>query len=123
MPCYIQKTKPPTKTEYKAWQDLGYTGTWEKFCENRKLTEGQTMFICGDLGAHCADCSAVGDFLCDFPVGDGKTCDRPICEDHSKEIGPDLHYCDTHYGMWCDFKDSGGINSALRNVIAFKSEK
>lgn len=81
------------------------------------------MFVCGDLGAHCGDCMAVGDLLCDYPVGEGKTCDRPMCGDHGHEIGPDLHYCAAHYKMWTDFKERGGVDAALKNVIAFKGEK
>lgn len=123
MPCYVQKIKPPTKSEYAHWKEMGYLGTWDDYCEAKKETVGQTMFLCGELGDHCADCSAVADNLCDFPVGSGKTCDRPICDDHAHEIGPDLHYCQAHYGMWQDFKNSGGVDASLRNVIAFKSEK
>lgn len=56
--------------------------------------------ICGDLGPHCADCGDTGDNLCDYPVGDGKTCDRSICEYHSHEVAPNMHYCDQHYAEW-----------------------
>ena len=44
------------------------------------------MFLCGDFGPHCGACASVGDFLCDFPVGDGKTCDMPLCERHASEL-------------------------------------
>lgn len=45
------------------------------------------MFLCGEFGPHCGACASVGDFLCDFPVGDGKTCDMPLCESHATEVG------------------------------------
>lgn len=123
MPCYIQKIKPPSRADYEVWKSIGYIGTWEDYSLAKSRDTGQTMFLCGEFGPHCADCSAIGDFLCDYPVGDGKTCDRPICDDHSHEIGPEVHYCDTHYQMWQDFRNRGGIDEALRNVVAFKSEK
>jgi hypothetical protein len=81
------------------------------------------MFICGDLGPHCADCADVGENLCDYPVGKGKTCDRSICETHSHEIGPNLHYCDTHYKQWLAFRDAGGVRRELENVVPFKQSK
>lgn len=123
MPCYVQKSSAPTRDEYRVWKDIGYLGTWEQYCDVKARGVGQTMFVCGDLGAHCADCSAVGDFLCDFPVGPGQTCDRPMCGEHAREIGPELHYCATHYAMWQEFKDNGGVAESLRNVVAFKPEK
>lgn len=86
-------------------------------CEDGK------MFMCGDLGPHCADCNDVGENLCDFPVGRGKTCDRSICEIHSHEIGPNLHYCDTHFQEWVSFRNSGGVKKELKNVVPFKARK
>lgn len=123
MPCYLQRVKPPSKAEYEMWQRIGYLGTWEDYCRAKSRDTGQTMFLCGEFGAHCADCAAVGDLLCDFPVAEGKTCDRPMCDDHAREIGPNLHYCEAHYQMWQDFRNLGGVDDALRNVIAFKGEK
>lgn len=90
MPCYIQRTR-----------------------------DGGKLFVCGDLGPHCADCAAVGDLLCDFPVGEGKTCDRPMCATHASEIGPELHYCRTHVAMWEAYRDGGGVGRELANVVAF----
>ena len=34
---------------------------------------------------------------CDFPVGEGKTCDRNCCKAHSKRIGPDKDLCLEHW--------------------------
>lgn len=123
MPCYIDQIRPPSRKEYDQWVQLGYLGTWDDYCHGKKGEVGSKIFICGDLGPHCSDCSGFGDFLCDYPVGNGLTCDRAICVDHANEIGPDLHYCATHYKMWLDFKRRGGVDDALKNVIAFKSEK
>lgn len=59
----------------------------------------------------------------DYPVENDQTCDRPICPTHSNKIGPNLHYCQTHYQMWLEFKAAGGVNARLHNVIAYKAEK
>ena len=123
MPCYIQPSAPASKAEFAQWQEMGYNGTWDQYVAAKRRLEGGTMFVCGDLGDACADCPAVGDFLCDFPVSPGKTCDRPMCGSHSHEIGPELHYCEIHYEMWRTFRDGGGVDEALRNVVAYKAEK
>lgn len=80
------------------------------------------MFLCGDLGQHCADsrCSWISENLCDYPVGDGKTCDRPICNDHAYEVAPDMHYCAPHYNEWMKFKNNGGVKKELENVRPYK---
>jgi len=75
--------------------------------------------LCGKLGAHCADCGDVGVNLCDFPVGAGKTCDRPICDFHAHEVAPNVHYCDVHHAEWKAFRDAGGVKRELENVVPF----
>ena len=74
------------------------------------------------LGPHCADCGG-GDNLCDYPVGKNKTCDRSICKFDSNEVGPNLHYCNTHFGMWTKYRESGGEAADLKNVMAFIPRK
>jgi hypothetical protein len=86
----------------------------------------QVGFIRGDLGPHCAgphcaDCGAVSDNLCDYPVGDDKTCDRSLCDEHSHQVGIDIHYCDTHKKHWDKFKRVGGVKADLENVVPFKN--
>jgi len=34
--------------------------------------------------------------LCDYPVSDSQTCDRPICIEHARHIEPDTDYCPQH---------------------------
>jgi hypothetical protein len=89
-------------------------------CYVVSMDNGGFMFLCGDLGPHCADCEDVAINLCDYPVGDGKTCDRPICDLHSHEIAPNLHYCDAHNSEWERFRARGGVDRELVNVVPFK---
>lgn len=76
--------------------------------------------ICGDLGPHCADCGDAGANLCDYPVGSGKTCDRSICEYHSHEVAPNMHYCGQHHAEWRAFRESGGVEAELQNVVPYR---
>lgn len=123
MTCYVERIKWPTLKEYAEWQKLGYTGTWERYEAAKLKSAGGKMFITGDFGPHCADCMALGEFLCDYPVGEGSTCDRPICDVHASEIAPDIHYCQGHMKLWEEFRDGGGVDKNLRNVVAFKPPK
>ncbi len=89
-------------------------------CYRVPTKDGGHMFMCCKLGPHCADCGDVGSNLCDYPVGKGKTCDRPICDLHAHEIGPNMHYCATHHAEWQKFRESGGVTRELENVVPFK---
>ena len=84
--------------------------------------KGGKAFLCGDLGPHCADpgCGDVGTLLCDFPVSDGKTCDAPICDLHAFNVAPEIDYCPGHALMWREFKEAGGVQRELENVVPFK---
>jgi hypothetical protein len=75
---------------------------------------GEAMFICGrDLDvAPCRgpECVYDGEFLCDFPMGRGKTCDLPLCGDHAREVGPELHLCPLHFPMWIEKARTDRVN-------------
>ncbi|MFG0772834.1 hypothetical protein ACF8PD_13500 [Vibrio plantisponsor] len=83
----------------------------------RLIKDGQVIgHVCGE-GVGIDDwefpvCSGCGnnypkqvDFLCDFPVGDEKTCDRLLCHSCARVVGKDMHYCETHYQEWKEFRD------------------
>ena len=76
-------------------------------------------FLTARFGEPC-QCGWVVDFLCDYPVGEGKTCDRGMCVYCVNEIAPDLHYCNCHNTEWKKFVESGGVRKWLENVIPFK---
>jgi hypothetical protein len=92
-------------------------------CYIERTSDGGKMFICGDLGPHCRDCSAVGDYLCDYPVGEGKTCDAPMCETHASEVAPNTHYCAGHMALWAAYRESGAVERELENVVPYKRSK
>ena len=64
----------------------------------RYIINGIRVFV--DAGAalprRCVRCQAPSEFLCDYPVVKGVTCDAPLCPACAKEIGPDRHYCPLH---------------------------
>lgn len=68
----------------------------------------------------CSDCGDVTDVICDYPVGDDKTCDRRLCGRCAHEVGPDLHYCHTHFKEWEEFRALGGVKKVLENVVPFR---
>lgn len=91
-------------------------------CYLLRNKDGQPMgHLCGNLGPHCGCCGGVSGFLCDYPVGEGKTCDRPLCDHCAAEVAPDVHYCPGHAKEWADFKAAGGVQRELENVVPFKN--
>lgn len=61
---------------------------------------GAPYWVCGDFKADDAvpcRCGYVSEFLCDHPMGKGKTCDLPLCEEHAHQIGEELHLCEIHF--------------------------
>lgn len=94
-------------------------------CYIERLKDGGTVFMCGDLGPQCAaeKCAAATDYLCDYPVGDGKTCDLPLCDSHAYEVAPNIHYCPGHLTLWAEFRKSGGVQAELENVVPYKQQE
>ncbi|EGR4213423.1 hypothetical protein NTH44_003596 [Vibrio metoecus] len=71
-------------------------------------------FICGGTADDvelltCHECGnnwPEAEFICDYPVGDDKTCDRMLCKNCARVVGRDMHYCQTHYDQWKTFEES-----------------
>ena len=78
------------------------------------------MFLCGDFGPQCTACGDVSDVLCDYPVGDGKTCDRALCSSCTEEVALDVHYCAGHLAEFRRFEAEGGVADKLRNLVPFQ---
>ena len=112
MPTYmLNPVREPSRKEYATWVAMGFLGDFEFYCSmvRRRNLDMSPIMVHGDLGPHCRTegCAAPSDNLCDFPVGkNGRTCDRPLCEDHSHEVGQDTHYCEAHYKAWREFTET-----------------
>lgn len=66
-------------------------------CYHLDLPDGGHALVRGKLGPHCYKCRRVGEFLCDFPMGNGRTCDLPMCRGHSHSVAPGVDFCERHY--------------------------
>ncbi|MBE8578622.1 hypothetical protein [Vibrio sp. OPT18] len=83
-------------------------------------------FMCGSFSqeevaqSFCFDCesnSPRAAFLCDYPVGNDKTCDRQLCPNCANAVGPNMHYCTTHHKEWTEFQNSGEGHKQVLNAI------
>lgn len=65
------------------------------------------LFLCGSIKQepHC-NCGHVADFLCDYPIGNGKTCDLSLCWCCRKSAGEELDMCRIHF---VEFKAKSGV--------------
>lgn len=79
--------------------------------------------IRGDLGPWCTCCRAVSEYLCDYPVGAGKTCSLPLCPDHASAVGDDTHYCPSHMEEWVAAKEAEGVKVHLDNVVPLPNRR
>lgn len=43
-------------------------------------------WVCGSGIVPCSTCGNVADHLCDYPMGKGKTCDAPLCDNHAIKV-------------------------------------
>ena len=70
-------------------------------CTYVPLGNGQAAIVCGPRRrVKKCWCGAPGVKLCDFKVGQGKTCDIPRCERHSTHVAADKDLCEDHAEKW-----------------------
>lgn len=58
-------------------------------------------------------------YLCDYPVGDRKTCDRPLCQLHAHPVAKDRHTCPDHVEGW-HLKGPGRQLSLFADLVVVK---
>ncbi len=67
-------------------------------CNTVNLPGGGYAIVCGGHNRKvrkCA-CGKVAALLCDWPIGGGKTCDKPVCQDCAVKGGPNVDFCPSH---------------------------
>ena len=109
MPCFIHRVEPSSGIEFgRVYQ-----------------RDAHTIFFCARNSdeSPCFACADAGDYLCDYPVGKDKTCNRALCEQHRHSVAPELDYCDLHYSEWCEFKATGAPLKHFEHVIPCRSER
>lgn len=68
-------------------------------CEVHTTPDGAVIMICcrgSKKSTPCFVCGRPSTSLCDYPIGKGKTCDRPLCNSCKTSIGPNLDVCSKH---------------------------
>jgi len=68
-------------------------------CRVQQLENGAIRIMCGpDPKTLCevSGCDEDHLALCDYPVADGKTCDKRMCEAHRTRAGSNIDYCPDH---------------------------
>lgn len=68
-------------------------------CRTKKMDNGGILYMCGDIfedAAVCRVCGHIAEKLCDYPIGNDKTCDSALCPEHARVVTGDLHYCPEH---------------------------
>lgn len=61
--------------------------------------DGMRGIVCtrGGRQKRCSVCNAPrAGVLCDFPIGKGKTCDKPLCGRCAKSVAPGIDHCPDH---------------------------
>jgi len=62
-------------------------------------SQSEPIIVCGPGIIPCEFCGEAADFRCDAPIGNGRTCDLPLCREHKHhrpDIGSDIDYCPHH---------------------------
>lgn len=64
------------------------------------------------INGNPARCCAISSLLCDWPMGEGRTCDAPLCADCGWEVAPDQHLCPPHH-LAHSMQGTGGLFTSL----------
>lgn len=88
--------------------------------ENHKELGKIFIHYHGEKLENCNICGNIASFLCDFPVGNDKTCDCKLCNECAEHIGVNLHYCPDHFKIWEDFKNRPDFEEKVTNIINFE---
>ena len=69
-------------------------------CTPFRTENGATGFACGPRQRCKCELRRPMKYLCDWKVGDGKTCDRPLCDRCTSKPAPDKDLCPAHQAEW-----------------------
>ena len=85
----------PTEIEISRFAELLNFPEPFFFRETYVIDPHAIMTICGSGIQPCSNCGEVADYLCDYPVGEGKTCDLHLCRKCRTHIGK-YDFCPIH---------------------------
>jgi len=90
-------------------------------CEFFRSSDGSIVGVMCSRGRRqvkpCYICGKPHTSLCDYPVGDGNTCDRPMCDKCRTMIGPDLDVCRAHSDPVDVYKTQDANKPAIATAI------
>lgn len=73
-------------------------------CKHIAFSNGVRAIVCTPNArrARCASCGVLSsDYrLCDWKIGDGKTCDAKVCLSCRHSVAPDKDLCREHATLW-----------------------
>jgi len=63
-----------------------------------RLSDGTPAIVCGTFPGekHCVVCGTFATRLCDHRTSDGRTCDAPLCDEHTTRLSAERDYCPFH---------------------------
>lgn len=75
-------------------------------CEFVTLPSGHRAIVCGprQRSRKCA-CGGRATLLCDWKIGDGRTCDADICSNCTTKPAPDKDLCPDHAKAFEQWKE------------------
>lgn len=88
---------PPPRNGMSEKQYAQVLKRFEQECDEPmgEVSDGPVI-LCGDLKVEVCACGYASDFLCDYPVGKGKTCGLPLCEKCRHAADNDTDLCRLH---------------------------
>ena len=75
-------------------------------CTHVTLPGGLHAIVCarGHAKVKRCSCGRVGTLLCDWKVGNGKTCDKPVCDKCADHVAEDKDLCQVHSKAFSQWK-------------------
>jgi hypothetical protein len=96
---------PPPRNGMSEKQYAQVLQRFEQECDE-PMPELGPIIMCGDLVVPVCPCGVAADFLCDYPMGKGKTCDLPLCADCRHAVDDDTDLCRLHRA---EFRARAGV--------------
>lgn len=84
------------------------------------LENGVVRTMCGpdpEIICQVRGCYENHVVLCDYPVGDGETCDKRVCRTHRTHASENSDYCPDHRTQQREQKITSARNRARRGEV------
>ena len=92
----VDDSDKPRGMSAKQWVEVKARKQRKRDIENESFIDATPMIVCGDIEFPACACGHVADFLCDYPVGRGATCDLALCGCCREAIGEERDLCRIH---------------------------